>query len=296
MPKGKDRQRTPHGICKLTGQYGVYVESHIIPEALTRPSIRGNPLIEHGEGRRPSRRWTSWYDSQLVTAEGERYLSDLDSWAISILRRHKLVWSGWGNETGLGRQHTVVDQTLGIRSIDGIDTKRLRLFFHSLLWRAAASAREELKDILVSNEELEVLRAAILGTVAAPLDFYPVQLTQLSTRGIAHNQTPIPDRKYLPNPYVPGGSPIALPTYRFYMDGLIAHMYCAMPVGYSVQAIGNLILGVEDSVVLPTIAFDDSRQSIDLAAAVRDSERILARRPQSGTATLSFMPIDDQRG
>ena len=229
MPKKKDRQHTPYGICKLTGQCGAFVDSHIIPEALTRPSIRGNPLTQHGEGQRPSRRWTSWYDSQLVTAEGERFLSDLDTWAISVLRRHKLVWSGWGNRTGLDGQHTVVNETLGIRSIDGIDTKKLRLFFHSLLWRAAASAREEFKDISVSAEELEVLRTAILGTAAPPLDFYPVQLAQLSTRGVAHNQTPIPDRKYLPNPYVPGGSPIELPTYRFYMDGLIAHMYCATP-------------------------------------------------------------------
>lgn len=265
MPTEK-RKRSPHqGICKLTGATGPFVASHIIPEALTRPSVRGSPLIQYGDGKPPIRRWTSWYDSELVTAEGERYLSDLDSWAISTLRKHRLVWSGWGNGKTVAADHTTFFHSLGVRALENLDTKRLRLFFHSLLWRAAASTREEFKEIEVSLDDLELLRLEILGQADSPLSFFPVQLTQLSTKGVVHNHAPIPDVKYLPHPYVPNGAPIALPTYRFYMDGLIAHIHLATPIGYSVEALGDLLLGVSSSVLLSTVSFEDSAQSLHVA-------------------------------
>lgn len=264
MPLEKRKRGPRHGVCKLTGATGPFVASHIIPEALTRPSVRGRPLIQYGDVKAPTRRWTSWYDSELVTAEGERYLSDLDSWAISTLRKHRLVWSGWGNDKTVGADNTTFFHSLGVRSIDNLDTKRLRLFFHSLLWRAAASSREEFKEIEVSPDDLELLRQEILGQADSPLSFFPVQLTQLSTKGVVHNHGPIPDTKHLPHPYVPNGTPIALPTYRFYMDGLIAHIHRATPVGYRDEELGNLLLGASSSVVLSTVSFEDSAQSLHI--------------------------------
>jgi hypothetical protein len=84
------------GICKLTGVEGSFVKSHLLPNALTRQSIPGGPFIQGGDGEAPERRWTSWYDTALVTEEGEAVLSELDNWAIAQLRSHRLVWSGWG--------------------------------------------------------------------------------------------------------------------------------------------------------------------------------------------------------
>src|SRR5689334_22772129 len=84
------------GICKLTGMSGRLVRSHLIPNALTRLSRTGSPFIQGGDGEPPERRWSSWYDTQLVTEEGEEILALLDNWAISTLRAHRLVWSGWG--------------------------------------------------------------------------------------------------------------------------------------------------------------------------------------------------------
>lgn len=272
------RPRLRVGTCKLTGQAGMFVDSHIIPEALTRPSVRGRPFFQLGEGRPTTRQWTSWYDPELVTAEGESYLSDLDGWAIATLRRHKLVWSGWGQEESLGDLSTHVYQCVGIRAVDNLDTKRLRLFFHSLLWRAAASSRSEFKDIVVSSDDLELLRNAILGLSDPPMSFYPIQLTQLSTRGVTHNQTPISDVKYLPHPYVQGGEPIALPTFRFYLDGLIAHLHRATPLAYSVESLGNLIVGMSDSLVLSTVAFEDSAQARDIEEVLDPPPRDLTTR------------------
>jgi hypothetical protein len=265
MQRDKRSQRRLSGTCKLTLRSGPFVDSHILPEALTRPSVRGNPLYQYGNGARPTRRWSSWYDSQLVTAEGEQYLAELDTWAISVLRDHKLVWSGWGQAKDLGSSdHTKMNDFLGARLIRGLDTKRLRLFFHSLLWRAAASERFEFQDIAVSDEDLETLRQSILGLVEPPLSFYPIQLTQLSTKGVMHNQTPIQDVKYVPNLLVPSAPRYTLPTFRFYFDGLISHIHRALPLAYSVAALGNLVVGAVNDLVLSTVTFEESLQARDM--------------------------------
>ncbi|WP_084499921.1 hypothetical protein [Luteimonas mephitis] len=270
--KKKRAQRRPHGYCKLTHRPGAFVDSHIIPEALTRPTIKGNALFQYGEGPRPSRRWTSWYDSQLVTREGEDYLSALDTWAIAALREHKLVWSGWGDEITLGSLHTPINHFLGVREVRSIDTKRLRLFFLSLLWRAAASSRSEFKEISVPATDLEQLRLAILGLEDPDLNFYPIQLTQLSSKGIMHNQTPYPDIKYAPNLEDPNAPEYELPTFRFYMDGLIAHVHREMPPSYNVVQLGNLIVGVDFSLVLSTVTFEDSLQAREMLTVLGSYE------------------------
>lgn len=200
------------------------------------------------------------------------YLSDLDTWAIARLREHKLVWSGWGTETDLGRHHTPINKIFGIRKIEGIDTKRLRLFFLSLLWRAAASSRREFKEISVTPQDLELLRRAILGLEEPPLCFYPVQLTQLSTKGVIHNHAPIPDFKYAPNLDDPGAPPYELPTFRFYMDGLIAHAHRSLPAAYSAKKLGNLVVGSGSSLVLSTVTFEDSLQLREMRAILGECE------------------------
>ena len=93
----RTRESTPrrkHGYYKLTHRPGAFVKSHLLPEALTRPTVAGAALIQYVEGRRPGQRWTSWYDSELVTRDGEDVLSALDTWAIAAMRAQKLAWSG----------------------------------------------------------------------------------------------------------------------------------------------------------------------------------------------------------
>lgn len=259
-----------YGKCKLTMQPGVFVDSHLIPEALTRPSVRGQPLYQYGVGRRATKRWSSWYDPRLVTSEGERYLSDLDAWAIQSLRDHRLVWSGWGSESSLGGSHTVVAGPFGVRQVSGLDPKRLRLFFLSLLWRAAATELEEFSEVAISDDELEHLRQLILRGESGDLSFYPCQLTQLSTRGAIHNQTPIKDMKVLPGDGILTPSSFALPTYRFYFDGLIAHMHVSLPKWSDAASLGNLIVGADETVVLSTVTFEESHQNLNMQSVMRD--------------------------
>jgi hypothetical protein len=259
-----------HGTCKLTKQPGRFVDSHLIPEALTRPSAKGVPFYQYGEGRRPIRRWSSWYDPKLVTLEGEKYLSDLDAWAIDGLREHRLVWSGWGPKSSLNGSHIPIVGSLGIRQVSGLDPKRLRLFFLSLLWRAAATELEEFSEISMSDEELEHLRQLIVSGDPGDISFYPCQLTQLSTKGTIHNHAPVRDIKLFPGDGLLTPSSLPLPTFRFYFDGLIAHMHVSLPKWSGTASLGNLIVGVADTIVLSTVSFKDSLQNLNMQSVLRD--------------------------
>lgn len=110
----------------------------------------------------------------------------------------------------------------------------------------------------------------MLGVDAPAPDFYPVQLTQLSTRGVMHNQAPYPDLRWLPDVDNPEGPGAHVPIYRFYMDGLIAHIHRArLPIDRP-TGLGNLVLGQAPSVLVPTVTFESSMQA-------REMLRLLAR-------------------
>lgn len=283
MAASRDKNaRRKHGYCKLTHRPGPFVKSHLIPEALTRPTVAGSPLVQYGEGRRPGQRWTSWYDAELVTREGEDVLSALDTWAIAALRERRLVWSGWGEALALGEDHEVLNGSFGAREIDGIDTDRLRLFFLSLLWRCAASSREEVASITLPPDDLERLRRTVLGLEVPTQDFYPVQLTQLSTRGVMHNQTPYPDMRFLPDVDDPSAPGMDVPIYRFYMDGLIAHVHRARLPLARLARLGNLVLGGHPSVLVPTVTFEDSLQAREMLHILAQYESP-SRHPEAAT-------------
>ena len=128
------------GQCKLTGTRGKYVKSHIIPEALTETLWKGNPLTQVGRHGKRIKRWTTWYDRKLVTVEGEAILATHDDWAINLFRQKELIWSSWGAMEQLDLpDHSLGPGRRGLRKLDGVDCERLRLFFLSLLWRAAAT-------------------------------------------------------------------------------------------------------------------------------------------------------------
>lgn len=90
-----------NGTCKLTGESGPLVKSHILPKALTYGAEKGLPFAQAGRDYAPIKRWDSWYDPLIVTQAGEDILEAYDNWAIEELRAHRLVWSGWGGDSVL---------------------------------------------------------------------------------------------------------------------------------------------------------------------------------------------------
>ena len=183
-----------YGVCKLTGRSGKFVKSHLLPRALTRPNVAGEYFISGGQGRRPKKSWTSWYDEELVIKKGEDILADYDNWAIAELRRLELVWSGWGTKSSFPLEtpewFDPQPEGFGLRQVECSNPDKLRLFFLSLLWRAAATTLPEFGDINLEPEELELLRTMVLNRDPQPLNFCPTMLLQICSKELPHNLGP----------------------------------------------------------------------------------------------------------
>jgi len=253
------------GRCKLTGQVGRFVKSHIIPQALTRPAQRNLPFYQIRPNAPPLKRWSSWYDPGLVVQAGEDILTTYDTCAVEALRRNKLVWSGWGDCKTLGLlHHRIGDSPWGVRKIEDVDGKKLRLFFLSLLWRAAATNLPEFNTIELPDDDLEQLRDLLYQGDPGSTTFYPVQLTQISTIGVIHNHAPLADTKLVSIWDADPVRRVPVPIFRFYFDGLVVHFDRRQLVQEDVRALGNMIVGQEESFLVTTQTYEDSYQRLQL--------------------------------
>lgn len=265
------------GKCKLTFTDGLFVKSHLIPKALTTPSHKGLPFMQSKSDAKPVRRWSSWYDSHLVTKAGEDILAEFDTWAISELRKQKLVWSSWGKKKNLGSLHSTASGTpWGVRNVEGIDPIKLRLFFLSLLWRAAATNLPEFAEVQLPQTDLETLRKMLLNRTTEPISFYPTTIIQLSTIGVIHNHAPIADIKRIPS-IKQGEASLELPIFRFYFDGLIAHIHNQSSDDGYTSALGNLIVGASQTLVFTTHTYEESFQRKNLITVMSESRGISVR-------------------
>ena len=257
-------------LIEGTGKQGTFVKSHLIPKALTKPNVRGNLFVEAGKGLRPTRRFSSWYDSELVTREGENILREYDTWAIEELHRLKLIWSSWGPMVSLSTSDwTGVRSTgIGLRQLTCTDPAKFRLFFLSLLWRAAATSRTEFGEIQLATDDLDRLQAMVRDRDPGPLCFYPTTLLQIASRGPTHNFAPIAQND---TSDIGGGAMWRQFTFRFYFDGLIAHMHRPVSDPKHSRNFGAFIVGDGHKLVVQTQPLDSSWQLANLEKAIVES-------------------------
>lgn len=226
------------------------MRSHLLPKALTRTPEPGLPRVDGHDGQRPVRRFDSWFDPSMVTRTGEDILTYYDDWAIKELRRLKLVWSAWGEAEALPTND--IEERTGLRHLESASAPRLRLFFLSLLWRAASTSLQGYRLSLPDNQ-IEMLRKMIVNKDAAPSGFFPVVLTQLTTKGPWHNAGPramslAPDDQTAP-----------IPFFRFYFEGLIAHIYDDVS-GTFAEKLESLALSDDNYINVLTRPFEESAQ------------------------------------
>jgi hypothetical protein len=259
------------GTCKLTGEVGAFIKAHIIPKALTYPADEGLPFAQTGHDAPPIKRWSSWYDPVIVTRSGEDILADYDAWGVETLRAHKLVWQSWGGQNKLASEdffETPDSAGYGVRIISGIDADRLRLFFLSVLWRASVSEMAEFSEIQLRASQKRKLRQMLVAGNASPASFFPFSLTQLSTVGPIHNLAPLRQRK----PIVPvKGMKAAIPIFRFYFDGLIAHFHIES-CEKEVSELGDLLVGQGEKVIITMVPYEKSWQRENLALLIHEAE------------------------
>lgn len=273
------------GTCKLTGTKGRFVASHLIPLALTRLSRTGNKHIETGIGLGSKSRSNSWYDRQLVSREGEDTLAAIDTRGIEALRQHKLVWSGWNDDEDLAAAFSDLGQETHIREVQFAQSDDLQLFFLSLLWRAAASTRQEFADVSLPAATLEDLRLRVLHRSPGAFGDYPVQLFQLTTRGVKHNRAPFLERKRMPLPAGTGwGNEVDYA--RFYFDGLTSHIH--LPHGASLEQEylrSCLGLGPDKGTIVFGHRFEESRAWEN----IKEMTDTVAREERTLPSTISAL-------
>ena len=247
------------GTCQLTGCVGKLVNAHIIPDALTKPD-EGRFWIETGSDQRPLRRWTSWYDNELVTREGEAILAKLDDEGIRVLRAHQLVWSGFKSDpVTFGDWVPLGNSGQGTRIIEGIDGRALRLFLLSILWRAGASRRPEFRQIRISQGKLKLLGGVIKGDLPDRRSLSPIAIVQISSRGERHNFAPRRETKILER----NDGRKKIPFFRFFFDGLVVHFH-VKPSLRDVTQMGLMEVGRGNKLGVLTIPYELSAQMMRL--------------------------------
>lgn len=263
----KKKKIVPEGICKLTLRKGKFVESHILPKALTVLSRTGEKAMQVALKSPLKKRFQGWYDNQLCINEGEHILSQIDDKAIRILRKHLLIWSGWpANAIELDASDIVIpaknnEQNFGFRVIKDLNWKPIKLFLLSLLWRSAASEREEMDTVTIPKNLLEKLRVAILSYDSLSSREFPVRLYQIANKGFAHNRTPI-----IEEDIIDFGIPVGIRNYtvcRLYLDGLVAYITLDPDENYldNYQA---LLLGGSNETIVLLHTYENSRALDDL--------------------------------
>lgn len=206
-------------ICKLTLKKGKFVKSHLLPRALTNLHKTQESRIEIDFQGKNRIAHDSWYDYNLCTEEGEKILSKLDEFGIEELREHNLTWDSWGIHKKL-RETTsqgieLIDGEDGIRVVKFSDLLKIKIFFLSLLWRVSASNRKEMEHVSLTEDEIEKLRLIINEKQVELVDYFPITLIQLSTKGPIHNRVPYTEFVEFEE------EAIIAKQARIYIDGLI---------------------------------------------------------------------------
>ena len=189
------------GICRLTQCDGPLVDCHIIPKALTRPSVSGAPLMQSTKGTGYKRRFSSWYDRAIVTREGESILAKIDDDAIKVLRKHMLVWSSWQVFSPAFQSIGPALPHHGHRrfKLEQTEAEILHRFFLSIVWRATVSGLPDMAEVYLDDDASEELRQIVLGKQPLSAEIFPTALIQISTKGDQHNQSPYRDTKTIPS-------------------------------------------------------------------------------------------------
>ncbi|EPB6465623.1 hypothetical protein ACQUW4_000186 [Cronobacter dublinensis] len=263
----KKKIKVDEGVCKLTLMKGRFVDSHILPRALTSIGKKGERALQVQKDAPVLKRFQGWYDNMLCTSDGEEILSQIDNKAIKLLRKNYLVWSGWPTiADGIPCDPAQLRGEPGktqVRTIERVNFLPLKVFFMSILWRAAASTREDMQEILLPDSLIEKLRLAVLKQDPLTTVDFPVFIYQHNTRGHLHNLTPIMESMVFDFP-----PPYENREYQFcriYMDGLIA--YIALDADETlIKNMGPLILGSQDTLLLIAIPFEESRSLSNLKA------------------------------
>jgi hypothetical protein len=121
------------------------------------------------------------------------------------------------------------------------------------------------------TDELELLRRMIIDQKSGLSSFYPIMLTQLSTFGPIHNQSPIAMMKSVPS--INDMEEHTIPIFRFYFDGLIVHFHRETHEEGTPEKLGPLIVGNASKLAVSTVTYETSFQRENIERVRGDAMR-----------------------
>ncbi len=248
----------PSGECLLTRTHGRFVKSHIIPRFLADKALGQAHRIQFGGGR-PQLLFNSWVDRNICGVKGEARLAEIDTAAAAIFRKWGLSWRHFPL-TDLARRQAVGLFDSELISIP-MDSKVLRLFFLSLLWRSAVSSRFEFAEVILDSDSIERLRCIVLGEIEPNDEDFPSVLLLLTNAGRPQVLCPLAQVIDL---QAMGFDYPSVPIYRFFLDGLIVHIGRKPNDRYLLDAWGNRVVGSGPELVLIGRPYEGSSQEDNL--------------------------------
>src|ERR1051326_1929174 len=153
--------------CKLCGLDKKLIEAHVIPRSFFRidpQEKQPSRLVTNVEGRYAQKIPKGVYDASIVCEECERTFSGWDDYADELFLKS---WDKFEKITHEG-------QEIGY-SLPSYDYPKLKLFFLSVLWRAAVSDHVMFAKIDLGPRELP-LKESVLRSEAGDINHFGVVL------------------------------------------------------------------------------------------------------------------------
>jgi hypothetical protein len=249
--------------CKLTGNEGNYVKSHIIPRAYTNLNLDKVMRVELGGlGARPKIRHDSWFDHELVTESGELILAGYDSAFSKQAEQFGLCWrhhpvKGYSSAT---ERDPLFNACL--YSFPHADGVALRMFFLSVLWRSVNSRLEAFRELRLDWNSREKLRKIVAKEIQ-PHDFdFPMILIAIDTIGQPQNLVPL--RSKIAVPQIVDGLKSEIKIFRIFVDGLVAHIGRRSMDGELRECWKGRVVGLDTPTLIGGRPYDGSWQQQNL--------------------------------
>lgn len=210
------------------GTEGPFRRAHIIPNAFMRRASDA-PFMESDGHLRSKKRFTGWYDENILGAEGEALLAQYDTAAAHYFIDRGLTYRMRRSSVDL---NVLVDPLLPdqIYIMHDVDTNQLRLFALSLLWRAAVSSLDPFDKIIVSPAHLTDIAARLRAGNAGDYRDYPVRFAVFDGADELTKMAPTILREQ--------------PSVRFFLDGVVCYV-CPRRRWRKAEDFGGLIAGFE---------------------------------------------------
>jgi hypothetical protein len=148
--------------CKLCGAPGPLVRAHVTPRSFYELSTGPLYVLTNASGKFTRRSQTGEYDTELVCAACEARFAPWDTYGHDLLIRSR------------DTAPPILDgKTTLAWSFKSFDYVKLKLFFLSVLWRAAVSNRDFFAHVDIGPHE-DTLRNTILHGDPGDPEFYSV--------------------------------------------------------------------------------------------------------------------------